>query len=99
MAGCVAVDGVDGGRVGFGRVVDGAADAFGCEEDGFGAESLEYQFRCLLQQNFLHFVLVVPVLDIDGVMEKFETFLFDGESVKLIADIPNKDLALVSEGV
>lgn len=60
---------------------------------------LEYQFRCLLQQNFSHFVLVVPVLDIDGIMEEFEAFLFDGESVKLIADIPNKDLALVSEGV
>lgn len=60
---------------------------------------LEYQFRRLLQQNFSHFVLVVPVLDIDGIMEEFEAFLFDGESVKLIADIPNKDLALVSEGV
>lgn len=39
MTGCVAVDGEDGSRVGFGGVVDGAADAFGCEEDGFGAES------------------------------------------------------------
>lgn len=60
---------------------------------------LKYQFRRLLQQNFSHFVLVVPVLDIDGIMEEFEAFLFDGEPVKLIADIPNKDLALVSEGV
>lgn len=60
---------------------------------------LEYQFRRLLQQNFSHFVLVVPVLDIDGIMEEFEALFFDGESVKLIADIPNKDLALVSEGV